>query len=95
MSSAGHVLDMLNRYRANRQMLTSKGRKKSVAELRSVYLKHYPRGIDPIRNSLSEAELQAIRKEIRLKIKSQRKRGAIITWIISLIIVCFGICLPA
>lgn len=91
MSSAGHVLDMLNRFKANRQMLPSKGRKKTFGQVRAMYTTAHKPGFDPIGSSLTKTELAEIRKAVQVKIRKQRIRGLVITWIIAVVLIAGGI----
>ena len=86
MSSAGHVLDMINRSKQNRALL--KGRQERFEKIKEKYFKELSYHVDfQDRCKLSSEELIQIKQKIKKKIKhSEIKRISISVTITTLII---------
>jgi len=78
MSGAGSMLDMQNTLRNNRNLKRSKRRKfRNEGSLSSDYKKNRFESVD-----ISDEKLQIIKKEIRLRIKKDKRKNLIISSIL-------------
>ena len=90
MSSAGHILDMMNRLKQNRALL--RARRDKTRNIRQAYLNvgvHKHDSDKPIHKQLSEEDRQKIRQQIAQEYRKARWEK-IFAFILSLLIViCF------
>lgn len=90
MSSAGHVMDMIRRMKANRELLKAKRGRHS--KLKAMYQKaaYGKKSINPL-DHLSEAELAIIRTEIVTKLAADRKRSSTKLVLIGVILLALAV----
>lgn len=81
MGFEGHVFDMINRIRQNREMLQS--RRERTRKIREMYIAHYTQQTT---HSPDPPNLQAIKEEIRKKLQQERKRALLYTICIVIIL---------
>ncbi len=91
MSSAGHVLDMINKIRSNRSFRNKSSFKGTTKEL---YTYEYELGMKPSFKQVSAEELKILKKKIRLNSRQQRKKeyllfGLLLVVLITMIYIVF------
>lgn len=81
---AGHIIDMINRMKQNRSMLSSKRQKFKSKNREGIY-SETKKGKQVKDHSLTEEELNQLKKEIAKRTQEEHRR----VWIISIVIVLF------
>ncbi len=90
MSSAGHVMDAINRLNNNRKMKQERLAKfEKVKEAYQTVKVKYPKFTD--KNKLNPTELKELKIKIRLEILQQEKRAIIISLSVAIFIVLASI----
>ncbi len=85
MSYAGHVIDMINRFKQNRDLI--KSRREKVARLRSMYLDFIPyENHHFYEKKIPKEELERIKSGFRKKIIRERRRGMVFSVSLTLLI---------
>ena len=85
MSSAGHVLDMINRIKQNISLKEAK--KARYAKVKGIYHKHLSKHMAAVdKNHLPDAELNLLKQKIRRKIKNDRVKATIITVLVLVLV---------
>ncbi len=89
MSSAGHVLDMINRFNNNRKLLVERHYKYN--KVKEAYLRAN-RKHTPIyeKDNIDDAKLKEIKQRIKTNIIKDRRRRVILTLITAPIITIFA-----
>lgn len=86
MSFGGHVLDMINRIKANKAY--SDHRRNRRNKIRDAFLKNASKRHEPLRKKEIPAdELSKIRKQIRSDLQAQRKKAIGYSVLLSVVIV--------
>ena len=98
MSSAGHVFDMINRAKYNASL--KQGRRDRIQRIKDAFNDeiHAHKGLKTEYRELSKSDLEIIRKNIREKLRRQRKnmiiKSTIVTLIVSIVLIIIIFYLP-
>lgn len=86
MSYAGHVFDMINRIKQNRDLIMS--RREKIANLRERYLELTPyEKRDFYEKKIPREELKRIKADFRKKIIKERRRGIFLSILFTSIVI--------